>query len=90
MKKINFCFHLEKNRTMVQIQIIFKNWMIALIYNSCNLLKFPAKERQRIESFTPENTFASARVRVLFMSSLPIAERQSFLWHVFWDWLNKY
>ena len=81
MKKINFCFHLEKNRTMVQIQIIFENWMIALIYNSCNLLKFPAKERQRIESFTPENTFASARVRVLCMSSLPIAERQSFPWH---------
>lgn len=75
MKKINFCFHLEKTRTMVQIQIIFENWMIALIYNSCNLLKFPAKERQRIESFTPENTFASARVRVLCMSSLPIAER---------------
>lgn len=81
MQKINFCFHLEKNRTMVQIQIIFENWMIALIYNSCNLLKFPAKERQRIESFTPENTFASARVRILCMSSLSIAERQSFQWH---------
>ena len=67
--------------TVVQIQIIFENWMIALIYNSYNLLKFPSKERERIESFTPENTFAAARVRILCISSLSIAERQSFQWY---------
>ena len=67
--------------TVVQIQIIFENWMKALIYNSYNLLKFPSKERERIESFTPENTFAAARVRILCISSLSIAERQSFQWY---------
>ena len=67
--------------TVVQIQIIFENWMIALIYNSYNLLKFPSKERERIESFTPENTFVAARVRILCISSLSIAERQSFQWY---------